>query len=162
MVLGNSTPDTLRFPGPTMTGPGQLHNDTTAQPPLQTDLAVTMSGQPLRALESVTLRLHAPELHLPAVSPTAVALACMILATLALLSILTLMMPAGGSGSDSSDRAPPAWSPEMEHSYSFREYTQDVLLWVMSSNQQPHQQQLGNAPLLRLPAPLQHRHDGTQ
>ena len=32
------------------------------------------------------------------------------------------------------------WSPEMEQTYSFRNYQQDVLIWCLTTDLQPHQQ----------------------
>ena len=37
-------------------------------------------------------------------------------------------------------RVPPAWSPEYEASYSFRAWCQDLSLWVMLTDLEPHPQ----------------------
>ena len=73
-------------------------------------------------------------------------------ATLGLLLLtvfgpLCLMMPRfqGGDNPNSqpgsfTHRVPPAWSPEGEFGYSFRAYVQDIQLWLMLTDLQPHQQ----------------------
>ena len=53
--------------------------------------------------------------------------------------IVIFMQAAGGSDGGSSQH-PPTWGPEMEASYSFRDYSHDILLWVMQTTLQPHQQ----------------------
>ena len=63
--------------------------------------------------------------------------------TLAIFSLFTCMMPAAqgqGRGENFSYRMPPAWSPEQDHSYSFRAYMTDLSLWVMLTDLAPHQQ----------------------
>jgi len=64
---------------------------------------------------------------------------------IAAISILILMMPAGGAqltggNRDFNYRVPPAWSPENESSYSFRAYMTDISIWIMLTDLQPHQQ----------------------
>ncbi len=55
------------------------------------------------------------------------------------LAWVAFMMPQGG-GSGGSRRPPPRWDPQNERSYSFRDWSQDVLRWCMGSELQPHQQ----------------------
>ena len=58
--------------------------------------------------------------------------------------VLMMMVPAGGPGGgggrDFNYRIPPAWSPEQEHTYSFRAYMTDVSQWIMLTDLAPHQQ----------------------
>ena len=55
-------------------------------------------------------------------------------------------MPGFGRGrteparGDSNYRTPPYWSPEGEESYSFRAWVQDLQMWMMLTDLQPHQQ----------------------
>ena len=69
------------------------------------------------------------------------------LAATAALSTLICMVPQGGGipgGTGPRDgfnyRIPPSWSPESDHTYSFRAYMTDIALWVMLTDLQPHQQ----------------------
>ena len=41
---------------------------------------------------------------------------------------------------DSAYRTPPYWSPENEEGYSFRAWTQDLQMWMLFTDLQPHQQ----------------------
>ena len=61
---------------------------------------------------------------------------------LVVILILLYMMPqqGGGGARDFNYRIPPAWSPEMESSYSFRAYMTDLSLWIMLTDLLPHQQ----------------------
>ena len=76
------------------------------------------------------------------------------LASVACASIIIHMMAGagggggGGGGSDVAHRVPPKWSPDSERTYSFRTYTQEVILWTMLTDLQPHQQ--AAAIILRL------------
>ena len=76
----------------------------------------------------------------PAILATATAVAVAV-------SVLILMVPQGGGvpgGTGPRDgfnyRIPPTWSPETDHTYSFRAYMTDIALWVMLTDLQPHQQ----------------------
>ena len=65
--------------------------------------------------------------------------------------IICHMMPTPGgqpSQDGTSYRVPPRWSPEIERSYSFRNYMNDLVLWIMLTDLQPHQQ--AAAIILRL------------
>ena len=61
-------------------------------------------------------------------------------------TILICMMPAqGGGGGGNASRQPPSWGPEMEnrgdHSYTFRHWTRDLLLWTVANGDlEPHRQ----------------------
>ena len=46
----------------------------------------------------------------------------------------------GGGGGDFTYRIPPAWAPENEQHYSFRDWCQDLQLWLMLTDLQPAQQ----------------------
>jgi hypothetical protein len=78
--------------------------------------------------------------------PESVSLTTMTAAMLAAaaVSAMCVMMPAGGGGDggrwETSYRVPPSWSPESDHSYSFRAFMTDIALWVMLTDLQPHQQ----------------------
>ena len=62
------------------------------------------------------------------------------------LSDSTLMLAAGGGlstcalvacmvpGRSSHPRLPPAWSPEMEHQYSFSTWSRDILIWSIATD----------------------------
>ena len=58
-----------------------------------------------------------------------------IFAWMGLCSIAFMLQP-----STASHRHPPAKGPEMERTYSFRDYAQDTWLWCINSNAQPAQQ----------------------
>ena len=81
--------------------------------------------------------------HVGAVSALILAVSCVMV-----ILYLISMMPAGGGGGggggngprDFNYRIPPSWSPEHDHSYSFRAYMTDIALWVMLTDLQPHQQ----------------------
>ena len=74
--------------------------------------------------------------------------------TACILALLYLMQPATvprtdpqgnlpgmiTGGRDFNYRIPPPWSPEYEHTYSFRAYMTDLSLWIMLTDLQPHQQ----------------------
>ena len=70
-------------------------------------------------------------------SPEGSNLSIMIAAVLATAAVSALchMTPAGGGGDggrrEQSHRVPPSWSPEADHSYSFRAFVTDIALWVM-------------------------------
>ena len=53
-------------------------------------------------------------------------------------------MPGSGipslNGRNFNYRIPPSWSPEVEHTYSFRTYVTDLSLWILLTDLQPHQQ----------------------
>ena len=54
-----------------------------------------------------------------------------------------LMMRAGGTQGprqDTNYRIPPFWSPEHSQRYSFRQYSMDLMFWVLLTDLQPHQQ----------------------
>ena len=86
-------------------------------------------------------RLSSP--HAGDVSALILAVGCIMV-----MFYLISMMPAGGGGGggggngprDFNYRIPPSWSPEHDHSYSFRAYMTDIALWVMLTDLQPHQQ----------------------
>ena len=62
------------------------------------------------------------------------------------LSDSTLVLAAGGGlstcalvacmvpGRSSHPRLPPAWSPEMEHQYSFSTWSRDILIWSIATD----------------------------
>ena len=63
--------------------------------------------------------------------------------TVTIVGALCTMMPGQGGVSREQNfnhRTPPAWSPDMEHHYSFRAYMTDISLWVMLTDLAPHQQ----------------------
>ena len=62
-----------------------------------------------------------------------------LLTLLGLLSIVISMAPSSHP-SEATLRVPPRWGPEMESTYSFRNYAQDTLLWCITSSLQPEQQ----------------------
>ena len=87
---------------------------------------------------------------------------------------LMVMVPGsssgGGGGSrDFNYRIPPAWSPEMEHQYSFRAYMTDISQWIILTDLQPHQQcaalimRLGGAAreMARMITPQEMYHGGS-
>ena len=58
---------------------------------------------------------------------------------------VAMMMPSNSTQHtmhqrDFNYRVPPYWSPEIEHTYSFRAYMTDIALWVMLTDLQPMQQ----------------------
>ena len=55
-------------------------------------------------------------------------------------SLVGLMMQGSNNPAEASFRTPPRWSPEMEATYSFRDYAQDTLVWCITTDLQPHQQ----------------------
>ena len=66
-----------------------------------------------------------------------------LLVAIPIMSLIMLMMAGGGgalAGRDFNYRLPPAWSPEIEHQYSFRAYMTDISLWVLLTDLLPHQQ----------------------
>ncbi len=60
----------------------------------------------------------------------------------AILAIACHMMAGAAAPAprDFNFRAPPAWSPENDTSYSFRALITDVSLWIMLTDLQQHQQ----------------------
>ena len=53
------------------------------------------------------------------------------------------MLPGGGGTGGNRDfnyRIPPAWSPENQHTYSFRSYLTDISVWIMLTVLMPRQQ----------------------
>lgn len=75
---------------------------------------------------------------------------CLSLAAIATISTLWLMMPAGPHGPN-NHRYPPRWEPGLEGSLPFRTWLQDLLLWTITTDLEPHRQaaaiiaQLGGA-----------------
>ena len=67
-----------------------------------------------------------------------------VLPALSILIVCYMMQGAGQQGlapaRDFNYRIPPAWSPDMEHTYSFRAYMTDISIWVMLTDLLPHQQ----------------------
>jgi len=57
----------------------------------------------------------------------------------AMIAQLCLMVPARGPGA-SYHRIPPSWDPANDHNYSFRTWVQDLQLWLLVTELQPHQQ----------------------
>ena len=90
---------------------------------------------------------------------------------ISIMSVLVSMMPAAGPNLNSAGefnyRIPPRWSPEQE-GYSFRSYITDLLLWLVLTDLQPHQQaaaitmRLGGSArdLARTMSPLELIHGG--
>ena len=82
------------------------------------------------------------------VQPSKVRLMCLGL-TLAILLTVTCHMVPGGQ--PNSVRLPPRWEPGLEDSLPFRTWLQDLLLWTITSDLEPHRQaaliisQLGGA-----------------
>ena len=63
------------------------------------------------------------------------------LGMLCISSYICFMMPNLGSGSGNFNyRIPPAWSPETDHTYSFRAFMTDISLWIMLTDLRPEQQ----------------------
>ena len=74
--------------------------------------------------------------------------------TVTIVGALCTMMPGQGGVSREQNfnhRTPPAWSPDMEHHYSFRAWMTDISLWVMLTDLAPHQQ--CSAIIMRLGGP---------
>ena len=75
---------------------------------------------------------------------------CLGFAAIATMSTLWLMMPAGPQG-HTNHRNPPRWEPGLEGSLPFRTWLQDLLLWTITTDLEPHRQaaaiiaQLGGA-----------------
>ena len=75
---------------------------------------------------------------------------CLSLPVIATISSLWLMMPAGPHGQN-NHRYPPRWEPGLEGSLPFRTWLQDLLLWTITTDLEPHRQaaaiiaQLGGA-----------------
>ena len=49
---------------------------------------------------------------------------------------IVIFMQAAGDNGGGSNRDPPAWGPEQESTYPFREYSHDILLWIFQTNLQ--------------------------
>ena len=63
--------------------------------------------------------------------------------TVTIVGALCTMMPGQGGASREQNfnyRIPPAWSPDMDHHYSFRAYMTDISLWVILTDSAPYQQ----------------------
>eukprot|EP00969_Alexandrium_andersonii_P171072 7562711-Alexandrium_andersonii.AAC.1 len=58
----------------------------------------------------------------------------------------------GGGGANFNHRQSPAWNPEHEQSYSFLASAQDIQLWLMVTDLQPHAQAVAVVLRLGLPA----------
>ena len=57
------------------------------------------------------------------------------LTSIAACSLISMMM---GHPSETSLRIPPRWGPEMENTYTFHNYAQDVLDWCLQTDVPPH------------------------
>ena len=60
----------------------------------------------------------------------------------AIVGALCTIMPGQGGVSREQNfnyRIPPAWSPDIDHHYSFRAYMTDISLWVMLTDLAPYQ-----------------------
>ena len=86
--------------------------------------------------------------------------------TVAMISIVMHMMPPVNV--NTSHRLPPRWEPNLEGSLPFRTWLQDLLLWTITSDMEPHRQaaaiisQLGGAAreLARTMTPQEIFHGG--
>ena len=72
-------------------------------------------------------------------STSRIRLLCLSLAAIATISSLWLMMPAGQHGPN-NHRYPPRWEPGLEGSLPFRTWLQDLLLWTITTDLEPHRQ----------------------
>ena len=83
-------------------------------------------------------------------STNRIRIVCLSLAAIATISTLWLMMPTGPHGPN-NHRYPPRWEPGLEGSLPFRTWLQDLLLWTITTDLEPHRQaaaiiaQLGGA-----------------
>lgn len=66
-------------------------------------------------------------------SPGRVQVMAAILTGVVLMSLVGCMMHQGANAL----RTPPGWGPEQEASYSFRQWSRDVLLWSIASDLEP-------------------------
>lgn len=73
-------------------------------------------------------------------NPSRLAKLLELLAGVGTVSFLCHMMPGAGNPAEATHRVPPRWSPELEGTYSFRNYAQDTMMWCLTSDLQPHQQ----------------------
>lgn len=98
-----------------------------------------------RQLSSVPI--PKPVTWFAAIRPRSAHAAVGVLTLLAVVSILGMMWQPGGAGNNA--RLPPRWEPG--GSTSFRSWTQDLMIWAISSDLEIHQQvalvvsQLGGA-----------------
>ena len=49
------------------------------------------------------------------------------------MSLIWHMMPSTTNPAEATFRVPPRWTPEIESTYSFRTYSQDTLLWCVTT-----------------------------
>ena len=105
------------------------------------DAAPTAKADQAEAVTTVsTLDATAVTLHLRPIWSKMSTKLLTLPTAISILLILWHMVPGAAAPHEATLRVPPRWSPELEATYSFRNYAQDTLIWCITSDLQPHQQ----------------------